>query len=248
MVCAPARKLAGWILPDAMRLMLFLLAAATVSTCGPPSPDREASPQTTIDLAEAFAAGALTPVARSAVLLDEDDRRGVALDSVPATGLVWIDDVTFETGRISFVVRGRDVQGASFVGLAFGGVNDSTYEAVYLRPFNFNADDSTRHAHGIQYISHPEHPWYVLREQYPGDFEHAVTPDPPADAWQTVRLDVTPDSVVAWVGEGDEADLSVRRLAPSRGNRVALWIGFGSPGDFSLVTVIPATASGQPAT
>ncbi len=136
------------------------------------------------------------------------------------------------------------MQGASFVGLAFGGVNDSTYEAVYLRPFNFNADDSTRHAHGIQYISHPVHPWYVLRQQYPGEFEHAVSPDPAADAWQTVLLNVTPDSVHAWVGEGEDPDLAVRRLVPSRAGRVGLWIGFGSPAEFSQVTLRPAATSG----
>ncbi|MFT5144915.1 MAG: hypothetical protein ACI80V_003640 [Rhodothermales bacterium] len=103
----------------------------------------------------------------------------------------------FETGTLEFELRGRDVQGASFVGLAFGGVNDSTFEAVYLRPFNFPAQDSTRHAHGIQYIYHPEYPWYLLRDQRSGEFEHAVEPAPDPDAWHVVRLEISPDSVRA---------------------------------------------------
>lgn len=225
-----------------MRLVLFFTAAAVVIGCTSPVPDTPT--ETTIDLADAYAAGALTSVARTVEPLVEGDHRGVSVDSVRATGLVWLDDVMFDSGEISFVVRGRDVPGASFVGLAFGGVNDSTYEAVYLRPFNFRAVDSTRHAHGIQYISHPEHPWYVLREQYPGEFEHAVTPDPSADAWQTVRLAVSADSVYAWVGEGAATDLAVRRLVPPRNGRVALWIGFGSPGEFSRVTLRPGAPSG----
>ncbi len=223
-----------------MRPLLFLAVAATAFACSAPAPDIPATAETTIDLAEAYATGALTPFARTVTSLDEGEVRGVAIDSVQATGLVWLDGVTFGTGEVSFLVRGRDVLGASFVGLAFGGVDDSTYEAVYLRPFNFNADDSTRHAHGIQYIAHPEHPWFVLRQQYPGEFEHAVSPDPAADAWQTVRLAISADSVHAWVGEGEAADLVVRRLVPSREGRVALWIGFGSPGEFASVTLRPS--------
>ena len=42
-------------------------------------------------------------------------------------------------GTIELDVRGRDLSSRSFLGVAFHGKDDNTYEAVYLRPFNFRA-------------------------------------------------------------------------------------------------------------
>ncbi len=67
-------------------------------------------------------------------------------------GLVWIEGSDFGEGTIEVDVRGKDVLQQSFVGVAFHGKDDKTYESVYLRPFNFRADDPVRHQHAVQYM------------------------------------------------------------------------------------------------
>ncbi len=49
-------------------------------------------------------------------------------------GVVWIEGSDFAQGTIEVDVRGRDVPGRSFVGVAFHRQDDNTYDAVYLRP------------------------------------------------------------------------------------------------------------------
>jgi hypothetical protein len=58
--------------------------------------------------------------------------------------VAWLDGVELATGTLEVDVRGKDVLQQSFLGLAFAGVNDSTFEAVYLRPFNFRAREPNR--------------------------------------------------------------------------------------------------------
>ena len=94
-----------------------------------------AAPQQ-INLAEWLAGGKLQAVNRDVTAwraTNEESRcrrrRG------PARGRIEGSD--FDQGTIEIDVRGRDVLQQSFLGIAFHGKDDKTYEAVYLRPFNF---------------------------------------------------------------------------------------------------------------
>jgi hypothetical protein len=95
--------------------------------------------------------------------------------------------VEFANGTIELDIRGKDVQGQSFVGVALHGVDGTTYEAIYFRPFNFRAADSTRRAHAVQYISQPTHTWQKLRTEHPGMYENAVNPAPDPNGWFHAR-------------------------------------------------------------
>lgn len=65
--------------------------------------------------------------------------------------------------------------------IAFHGVNDTAYESVYFRPFNFQVEDTVRKKHAVQYISLPKFDWEYLRETYPDKYEHSLLKvvDPP---------------------------------------------------------------------
>jgi hypothetical protein len=65
---------------------------------------------------------------------------------------------------VQFVVHGQDIKQHSFVGIAFHGVNDSTFDVVYLQPFQFRERAETLRSHGIQYVSLP------LADTSGGDF------------------------------------------------------------------------------
>src|SRR5206468_10081651 len=77
----------------------------------------------------------------------------VHLNTKPNDGVAWIKNVTFAKGIIGFDVKGKNILQQSFVGVAFHGINDSTFDAVYFRPFNFTANDTIRCNHSVHYIS-----------------------------------------------------------------------------------------------
>src|SRR4051812_20348501 len=60
----------------------------------------------------------------------------IHLDGKPNAGVAWINNLTFGTGIVEFDVKGKNIPQQSFVGIAFHGLNDSSYEAIYFRPFN----------------------------------------------------------------------------------------------------------------
>jgi hypothetical protein len=183
----------------------------------------------------------LTVYNRRVTSLSDGARVGVRLDSAAGHGVAWLTGTDFSTGTIEADIRGKDVLQLSFVGIAFAGANDSTYELVYLRPFNFRAADSTRRAHAIQYVADPDYPWPRLRRDYPGRYEKPLTPPPDPNAWVRLRLVVTPSEVRAHVDDASSPSLIVDRLRPGARGRVGLWVGTRSDGDFANVRVTPGS-------
>ncbi len=164
---------------------------------------------------------------------------GVTLGEAEGDGLLWWPDVRIDEGTIDVELRGRNVPQRSFIGIAFNGQDERTYEAVYFRPFNFRAE-GPRRTRAVQYISHPEHPWAVLRESQPGVFESSVSPVPDPDGWFPVRIVLTRIEVTAYVADAAEPSLKVRRIPDRRGGWVGLWVGNGSNGEFRNLTIRPA--------
>jgi hypothetical protein len=192
-----------------------------------------------LDLAALLAAGKLRAVNREAARL-AGDRPGVHVSEGANAGVVWIDGSDFAEGTIAVDVRGRDVFQRSFLGVAFHRQDDNTYEAVYLRPFNFRATDPARHQHAVQYISLPDFDWPRLRDQFPEEFENPVDASvSPAD-WVTLRLVVQRDKIQIVVGTGAAPALEVRKLGTLTHGQVGLWVGNGSDGDFANLRVTPA--------
>jgi hypothetical protein len=179
----------------------------------------------------------LTVYNRVATPLTDGARVGVRLDSAAGHGVAWIAGSDFASGTIEADIRGKDVLQRSFVGIAFAGANDSTYELVYLRPFNFRATDSTRRAHAIQYVADPDYPWPRLRREFPGRYEQPVTSAPDPNAWVRLRLVVGSSEVRAYVDGAQTPSLVVDRLRSGARGRVGLWVGTQSDGDFANVRV-----------
>lgn len=178
-----------------------------------------------------------TAVNRSASVLVEGDRRGLRLSERPGQGVVWVPDVLFRTGTIEVDVRGEDVFQGSFVGIAFHAVNDSHYEVVYLRPFNFRAEDPVRRSHAIQYAVHPELGWQKLRTERPGEFESGIAAAPHPNEWVRLRIEVSSNRVRAFVGDSVTPSLNVRRISAVEEGPVGIWVGEGSGGDFANLRV-----------
>ena len=103
--------------------------------------------------------GKLEVLNRKIEAVDEQGIKFIRLAENSKEGIIWLPIKNFQNGIIEIEMRGKDILQRSFVGVIFHGQNDSTYDAVYCRPFNFFAKDSVRKIHAIQYVSHPEFPW-----------------------------------------------------------------------------------------
>src|SRR5262245_36819943 len=116
-----------------------------------------------INLHDAFKNNSIEVYNRKLTLLSEESHMGIRLSKEFGEGVAWLKGIDFSNGIIEFDVRGEDVKQHSFVGIAFHGKDDSTFEAIYLRPFQFRAPDEMLRNRSVQYISLPEFTWRILR-------------------------------------------------------------------------------------
>jgi len=175
---------------------------------------------------------------RSVSALSDGTRKGLRLSESPGDGVAYLRGIELGNGTIEFDLKGKDVQGQSFVGVAFHGVDSSTYDAIYFRPFNFKAEDPARRSHAVQYISHPTYTWQKLRAERPGIFEQPVNPAPDPNAWFHVRVVVASPKVSVFVGDAKEPCLVVTRLNDRTNGSVGLWVGNNSGGDFADLKIV----------
>ncbi len=171
--------------------------------------------------------------------LRKDAAKGpsVYLNSNEGPGVLWLNPEWFSTGILEFDVKGKDVMQQSFVGIAFHGSNDSTYEAIYFRPFNFNSTDEIRRSHSVQYISLPAYDWFNLRETYPGKFENPLRNATSPNEWFHVKVNVQKERITVYVNHEEYEVLAVKPLTDKTEGRLGFWVGHGSDGEFSNLTI-----------
>jgi hypothetical protein len=159
----------------------------------------------------------------------------VMLDAKQGDGLAVYQNLEFENGTIEFDVKGKDILQQSFVGVAFHIQNDSTYNAVYFRPFNFKKPERT--SHSVQYISHPKFTWQKLRTETPEQYEKTVTPVPNPDDYFHARIDVKWPTVKVYVEKSEIPSLDVKMLSSFKKGKIGLWVGNGSDGSFKNLKI-----------
>jgi hypothetical protein len=164
-------------------------------------------------------------------LTEGTDRPAVSLQ-----GNAWLKGVVFTSGRIDIDLRGKNIPGQSFIGVAFSAQDDSDYECVYFRPFNFESKDSLHRIHMVQYMSLPGHEWNVLRETHPSVFEKTISPTPDPSRWFHTTIIVDSDSLRVYVNAAAEPSLRVKRFKNHRGEKFALWCS-DLPGDFANLVI-----------
>jgi hypothetical protein len=172
--------------------------------------------------------------------LDEGARHGLRLDAHEGDGVAWWPDVQFSNGTIELDIRGKDILQQSFVGVAFHGLNETTFDAVYFRPFNFKSDDPVRRSHAVQYVSHPTYTWNKLRTERPSQFEQPVAPPPDPNQWFHARVVIAFPSVRVFVNDAAAPALDIKQLSDRKTGWVGVWVGNGSDGAFANLTVTPA--------
>jgi hypothetical protein len=160
---------------------------------------------------------------------DIDGKRGVHLvaegDSANGiVGLVLADGVEFTTGVIELDLKGKNIRGRSFLGVAFNVAGEKTFEAIYFRPFNIKAEGDFK-SRAVQYINWPKHTWEQLRKTQPGQFEGAVVSVPDPDKWFHARIEVGEKQVRVFANDAKEPCLTVDRFVEAKkSKRVGLFV------------------------
>jgi hypothetical protein len=152
-------------------------------------------------------------------------------------GIAWFENFEFTNGIIEVDIKGQNVKGRSFVGVVFRGLNDSTYDAIYFRPFNF----SNQKGHSVQYISHPQFTWFKLRNENPGQYENSIIPSPDPNKFFHVKIVVDRPKIKVYVNGIKEPSLVVNELSGRAGGVIGLWMDFTSDGTFANLKITSAS-------
>jgi hypothetical protein len=163
--------------------------------------------------------------------LTDGSKQGLSTD-----GILWLKGVSFKIGTVDVDLRGKDVFQQSFLGIAFHGVDTTTNDVIYFRPFNFQTTDTLRRKHSVQYISEPDFPWDKLRKEHPLVYENAVNPFPQATAWFHARIVINADDITVYVDHSNQPSLTVKKLNNRQEGLIGLWSS-GLPGDFANLVI-----------
>ncbi len=161
----------------------------------------------------------------------------VHLDGKHGEGVAWLKNISFTKGIIEFDVKGKNVLQKSFAGIAFHGINNGTFDAVYFRPFNFQSNDATAKKHSVQYISMPKYDWSVLRQTHPGVYENALTKTVEPESWFHAKIIADDSSIKVYVNGDNEPSLVVKPIGNNTKGKIGFWVGNNSEGDFSNLTI-----------
>lgn len=176
--------------------------------------------------------------------------RAVKLVPAPETAgkdedmLALLDLPEFRNGTIQLDVAGAPRPGMppdsrGFIGISFRtGPHAEWSDVFYLRPTNGRANDQLRRNHAVQYVSHPEFPWYRLREESPGVYESYA--DLETGAWTTMRIEVAGTTARLYVNGASQPCLIVNDLKHGeRPGRIALWAHVETDAYFGPISVTP---------
>jgi hypothetical protein len=179
----------------------------------------------------------LTIINREAKAVDSLSHSYIKISESKNEGIVWLPNKDFTNGTIKIKMRGKDVFQKSFIGIAFHGQDNETYDAVYCRPFNFFAVDSIRRIHAIQYISHPIYTWKKLRDEKNSMYEKEIKNPPNPNSWFTMTLVIDDKTVKAYINNAKNPSLVVEKLSNNQNGKIGIFVAGDSGGDFRDVIV-----------
>ncbi len=179
----------------------------------------------------------ITVYNRELSLIDEGPHSGFRLSKDAGERVVWLKGVEFSNGILEFDVRGEDVKQHSFVGIAFHGKDNVTFEAIYLRPFQFKAQDEVLKSHSIQYISLPDFTWRTLRDKFPNKYERAIEPSPDPNSWVRVRVVIKDSTISTYINGNPKPCMVVETASQIHSGALGFYVADTSGGDFSNLSI-----------
>ncbi|KQC02189.1 family 16 glycoside hydrolase [Pedobacter sp. Hv1] len=193
--------------------------------------------QQTLKLSNLYQQGKLKATNKNISIVTNDGEAYLKISEDKKEGIVWLPVKDFKNGTIEVEMRGKDVFQRSFIGLAFHGIDDTTYDAVYCRPFNFFAKDSVRRVHAVQYISHPDFTWEKLRNERNAVFEKSIINPPNPNHWFTMKLVIDNTTVKVYINNAVIPSLTVEKLNKRKVGKIGLFTADSSGGNFKTLQI-----------
>ena len=171
-----------------------------------------AQKEVVLHLADLHREGKLRIQNRGVITENQNNKSYIKISGGVYAGVVWLPIQNFKNGKIEIVARGKDPAQGSFYGIAFHTQNDSTYDDVYCRPFNFRATDSLGKIHAIQYVAYPKYDWPLLRREFNGVYEKGIENPPNAEDWVTLSIWINDNEVKAFINHATKPALVIKKL------------------------------------
>ncbi len=208
-------------------IMLDLLQGITVSGQGASN---------VYDLFSMLENGKLDIFNREISPFAENEERGIRFSGNRNDGIAWLRGVEFSDGIIDLDIKGKDVLQQSFVVWHFM-VLIIRHLMQYISDPSIFSNRFARRIHAVQYVSHPDNTWFVLRQNYNGKYEKAIIPPPDPDKWFHVRIVIRYPQVSVYVNNSPDPSLVVDQLNERRSGKIGLWVGNNSDGDFANLKI-----------
>jgi len=159
----------------------------------------------------------------------------IHLNSKKGDGALWLKDLIFSNGIIECDIKGQDIRGKSFVGIVFHAENETEYDVIYCRPFNF--ENPQRKNHSIQYIAHPKNTWFYLRKNFPQKYENKLNTSISPEDWFHVKIIINFPDVAVYVNNSETPSLKIEQISSRKKGKVGFWVGNYSEGWFKNLTI-----------
>ncbi|PWT97053.1 MAG: hypothetical protein C5B52_14625 [Bacteroidetes bacterium] len=192
-----------------------------------------------IDIFSLVQSGKMKGFNRTVTTFTEGNRKGISFDAKEGDGIAWIEGMDFTNGTIELDIKGRDILQQSFVGIAFHGQNNLTFESVYFRPFNFRSTDPLRKIHAVQYTFNPDFGWEKLRTDHPGVYEKGIDDPPLATEWFHAKIVVNYPEIKVYVNDSQTPSLEIQELNSNKSGKIGIWVGNNSDGQFANLVITP---------
>lgn len=189
------------------------------------------------DLIQLYKDNKLTVFNRDISTGTDNSKNSLTMSLQEGEGLVWLNGVSFSTGTIEVDLKGQDLFQHSFLGIAFHGKDEETFEAIYFRPFRFRSSDAVDKSHSVQYISLPEYTWQKLREDKNGVYENVLGAEVDPDNWFHAKIVITENEVLVYLNDATTPCLKAPLLSKNKTGKIALYAADQSGGTFANLIV-----------
>lgn len=163
--------------------------------------------------------------------LKDGDKQGIS-----SKGIVWLKGMNFKQGQIDVDLRGKNVFLKSFLGIAFHGIDTTTCDILYFRPFNFRHADTLRRKWSVAYMSLPDNNYAKLRKEHPLVYENVVSPVPQPDEWFHATLVLKNKQLSVYVNHSSTPSLVVTLINERTGGLFGIYAD-GLAEDFANLTI-----------
>ena len=115
-----------------------------------------------------------------------------------------------------------------FIGISFRIDQAGSFESIYLRPTNSNAEDQVRRNHSVQYVAYPDYRFDRLRRESPEKYESYAEID--LGQWIHMRIVVSGQTARLYLDRNDRPVLIINdlKLGDAQRGGVGVWLESGT--------------------